>query len=311
MYPKALENEPQKSYWSYDDCFSDRQLEYIHAFIHKNYSIGMHTHSFYEVNIVLRGAGMHYIENKACPAQARSVFVIPPNVRHGYYQESSLDVYHILIACDFFDRYAQELKNLPGFSILFEIEPYLRSEFDGALFLTMTEEQMEQLEPELLGLLDACEMPYAGREIIKDAKALSIIGALSNFISVDNGGETSALKNRQSRSVVKCMEYIRLHYGDKITVEALAKIAYMSRATFTRNFEDVCKCTPMEYVTAYRIRKAKELISLTDMPITQIAQECGFYDGSHFIKYFIKSEAMSPFQYKKAVSRGGQARREE
>ncbi len=299
MFPKTLENEMQKLNWSHEDCFGNNEFEYINAFIHNDYSIGMHTHSFYEVNIVLQGRGMHYIENQACIAQSGCVFVIPPNVRHGYYQESSLDVYHILIGCDFFDRYSQELKKLPGYSILFEIEPHLRSEFDEALFLTMTEKQLENLWTELQGLLHSCNMNYNGKEIVKNAKTLSIIGELSNLISEDNSIDKTLQKNKHSRLIVQCMEYIRLNYNERITVEKLSKIAHMSRSTFIRNFENVCKCTPMEYVIAYRIKKAKELISLTDISVTQIAQECGFYDGSHFIKYFIRSEGISPFQYRK------------
>lgn len=47
MFPATLEPDKEKANWGYDDCFHGFPLEYIRAFVHQNYSINMHTHSFY------------------------------------------------------------------------------------------------------------------------------------------------------------------------------------------------------------------------------------------------------------------------
>ena len=73
-----------KTYWSHADCFEGEKDEYIKSFVHHNYTIGFHTHSFYELNIVLSGRGEHLIEEMHFEVKRGCVFVIPPNVKHSY-----------------------------------------------------------------------------------------------------------------------------------------------------------------------------------------------------------------------------------
>jgi len=51
-----------KTYWSHADCFNGEKEEYIKSFVHRNYNIRFHTHSFYELNIVLGGRGEHLLD---------------------------------------------------------------------------------------------------------------------------------------------------------------------------------------------------------------------------------------------------------
>ena len=90
-----------KSHWSHADSFSGEKDEYIKSFVHRNYAIGFHTHSFYELNIVLNGRGEHLIEQMKCEVERGCVFVIPPNVKHSYKNIDSLNVNHMLIHRDF------------------------------------------------------------------------------------------------------------------------------------------------------------------------------------------------------------------
>ena len=93
MRPKILP-ESGKSNQYYDIAF------YTNYFIFKDYKnfflcsayyhdksqifpILMHQHSFYEINIITRGSGWHYIENQCIEAKLGSVFVISPNIKHG------------------------------------------------------------------------------------------------------------------------------------------------------------------------------------------------------------------------------------
>ena len=100
----------------------------------------MHTQSFFELNIILEGEGMHYIENQKLPVQRGDVFIIPPNIKHGYHAISDFDVCHILMSQGFFERYAGELKALPMFFLLFNIEPIMRTVGNSSLYLKISEE---------------------------------------------------------------------------------------------------------------------------------------------------------------------------
>ena len=59
----------------------------------------------------------------------------------------------------------------------------------------------------------------------------------------------------------------------------------MSTATLNRHFREVLNTSPMQYVTACRISRARELLNAGDMSKTEVAQACGFFDVSHMNKY--------------------------
>lgn len=306
MYPKILPDHFRKEY-SHNDYFSKDIKTYTRSYFHKTSMagpIGMHSHKFYEINIIVDGKGHHYIENQICDARAGCVFIIPPNIRHGYYEEegANLNIFHTLLSFAFFEQYSEEIKNLPGYAILFEIEPYLRSEFDGELFLTMSDEQLNLIMPDLTTLASYEKSEYAGISVLKNIRTLALIGALSKMISSSHHKKRISHTDRNSLPVISVMEYIRMNYFEKISVNDLAKMANMSRSAFLRHFENLCRCTPSQYLTSCRIHSAKNLLASSDATITEIAQKCGFYDSSHFIRLFLKSENISPVQFRKNVT---------
>ncbi|MBP3633125.1 MAG: AraC family ligand binding domain-containing protein [Oscillospiraceae bacterium] len=71
--------------------------EQVRAFPYHDYAICLHTHSFYEINIVLSGRGVHQIMGTSLPVKAGAVFIIPPMVPHAYYDTENMDVFHILV----------------------------------------------------------------------------------------------------------------------------------------------------------------------------------------------------------------------
>ena len=67
MYPKTLKQDYKQTYWSDDSVFNKDSN--ISTYMHYNYDHGMHSHSFYEINIIYKGEGMHYIAESSIPAK--------------------------------------------------------------------------------------------------------------------------------------------------------------------------------------------------------------------------------------------------
>lgn len=258
---------------------------------------------------MLQGAGRHYLEEQSFPVKRGCVFVIPPGIRHGYLacppeeapENRTLDVCHILVHNAFFHKYAEELHSMAGFPVLFEIEPYLRSQNERQLFLVLEEEQLEQLSAPLSRLLELHRREWpVGKEALKNALALYLFGLLCGFMAEEPGFVPTS-QEEYSRAILRCMEYIHRSCGEPLTVELLAQQCGMSRSTFIRAFEQVCHRPPIAYLIETRLGKARELL-LADSPkmtVTEIAQSCGFYDDSHFIRAFVKREGVTPLQFRR------------
>ena len=56
--------------------------------------------------------------------------------------------------------------------------------------------------------------------------------------------------------------------------------------------------SPQNFLIRYRITKAKELLSVSNMTIENIAASCGFYDTRAFSKSFRQHYGMSPKEYR-------------
>ena len=121
----------------------------VRAFLYTDYSIALHNHDFYEINIILKGNGTHQIENACFSVKTGDVFIIPPMTIHAYYDTNELDVYHILLHKDFIINNYSEATTIPGFLQFIEIEPYLRQHFASKIFLHLSHNQLMQLKSDI------------------------------------------------------------------------------------------------------------------------------------------------------------------
>lgn len=300
-YPQNIPSMSKCPTWDHEELFqSANGLEFTKSYYHRtNSTIDMHNHKFYEINIIVEGNGRHYIENNSCEALPGTVFIIPPGIRHGYYAGRHLNIFHTIVSYPFIERFSRELDELPGYSLLFEIEPVLRGEYDNNLFLKLSEKELEDLTTLFSKLCSLEVSTYDGRYVLKNAMVLELIGTLSQKISKQIQRPSTLHKNPYSAAIIRSMEYIRAHYGEKITFQTLAKELNMSYSTFLRHFESICGMSPGQYLNRCRVEKACEMLIHTEKNILDIALECGYFDSSHFIRSFFGFNKMSPLAYRK------------
>jgi len=92
--------------------------------------------------------------------------------------------------------------------------------------------------------------------------------------------------------------YVVEHAEEDLTIDSLAEKFYISRAKLTRDFRAAVHMSLHEYVTAIRIHRAKILLS-EDMPLSMIAQQCGFSADASFAYMFRRHTGMTPGEYRR------------
>ena len=95
----------------------------------------------------------------------------------------------------------------------------------------------------------------------------------------------------------RVLDYIHDHLSERISLEALAQVAGISRFYFARQFQQAMGISPHQYVIQRRTERAKELISRGNLNLAQIAAALGFSDQSHFGKYFKRHVGVTPSTY--------------
>ncbi len=276
-----------------------KQIRAIAYFYENDFPLYMHAHSFYEINVVTAGEGIHYLGGTAFPVKAGDVFVIPPDFKHGYEETKKLTVFHIALSDEFMEKYLPLLKETYGFSLLFEIEPTFRVQNDCKLFPSIAQNDFVYFLHEMQQLSQMSVMAESG--ILHEGnKCLKILNMLADFAKILAASEVKTAKNAyiDTPSILRAITYIEKHYNGSFTIQDLCKIANMSRSTLLKQFAALCNCSPANYLNRIRIEKASELLRTTNYSIARIAQDCGFYDSSHFIKSFSQVMKTLPKDYR-------------
>jgi AraC-like DNA-binding protein len=98
--------------------------------------------------------------------------------------------------------------------------------------------------------------------------------------------------------LMRVVEYVTANYRDAITVADLAEQATLSESQLHRQFGDRFGITPNRYIREVRIGVARHLLETEDYSMAKVANECGFYDQSHFSRQFKACTGLTPLQYR-------------
>lgn len=97
-------------------------------------------------------------------------------------------------------------------------------------------------------------------------------------------------------------DFIKLHYRETCTVEEMTEVVGLSPNYLRRIFKDETGVTILEYLTDYRMEKARDLLRKTNRKVKDISQEVGYENVSYFTKLFTKKYNLTPNEYRRSVS---------
>lgn len=88
--------------------------------------------------------------------------------------------------------------------------------------------------------------------------------------------------------------YIENNPKEDLSIQSLSLVAGFSANRTTALFRAQYNVTPHQYVISTRMQKAKELLSVTDLPIKDICKAVGYRDLSGFGRAFKKTYGVQP-----------------
>ena len=268
-------------HYTVDKIFDD-PLRAVRGFVEKNYSKGMHSQEFYEVNIVLSGSAVHRFGERNLTVKAGDTFIIPPSVLHGYAGSEGFDVYHLLISPKYLEKHSAELKLLPAFSALFRIDPLMREKTAARLHFSLTDGELEELKPILEALTEHSVQKTAEDSIIAGGEALIVIARLCGIY--EKKGALGVTPEDEDGAFLSSIAYIYENFDKSVTVEALARMAQMSRTAYIERFKRVTGMPPKQFLLKYREEVARQLLSEGTMTEAEVAHTVGCYDTSHLLR---------------------------
>lgn len=249
-----------------------------------------HYHKEIEFILVLDGVHEMYTPSKAYILHPGEVMVIGSSQLHKsqirYGQHAQYIVLHVDLEPYFdpammhYTRHFMEIMNpLDDLNYLFSKFPHVQAEV-GDILLHIHEEVMEKKK---------------GYEI---AVSMHIKHLLLTLLRNDDQQLLSAHEYVDADLLRPVIAYIEKNLTEKIDMNEVSKLAGMSYVYFSKYFKKKMGLSFTEFVNRKRIAKAKRMLVMGNMNITDIAVEAGLENMAHFYELFKRFNGCTPKQFK-------------
>lgn len=110
--------------------------------------------------------------------------------------------------------------------------------------------------------------------------------------------EKNIVKNKSR--IGFAVDYIKKNLHQKLSIDSIAKMAYVSKSNFFKMFKDELGTSPNEFILQERINRAKELLA-NQNSIKETAYQTGFSDANYFTRVFKQLVGVTPKSYQEKV----------
>ena len=111
--------------------------------------------------------------------------------------------------------------------------------------------------------------------------------------------EKKIYKNLDSQRIKGMLDFIQKNYSNELTLKEIGEAVFIGERETLRCFARTIGISPIEYLKKYRVKVAANLLTTTDLPVTEICIQCGFNSPSYFSKSFQRVFNVTPREYRK------------
>jgi len=145
------------------------------------------------------------------------------------------------------------------------------------------------------------EIDQSTLETLKDRSLQAFQEGLSSALREKEGKQSQKIGSPHS-VLQPALDYIYTHKNENYTLQEMAAICHISSSYFSRLFSREMGESFSMFVARLKIEWSKELITTTNLSITQIGEQLGYCDAGYFIKTFKKFESVTPAVYREIVT---------
>lgn len=144
-------------------------------------------------------------------------------------------------------------------------------------------------------IISVCESG-AGDDILLHGKMLLLLSVLR-----DDARLPDSIPSGTFERLACARRFMDTHFSDKVTDSQIAAEAFMSESYFRSVFKRAFGYSAHKYLLDVRIAAAKKLLWNEDMPISDIAEQCGFGCQQYLCDVFRRETGSSPTAYRKEL----------
>ncbi len=258
--------------------------------------VDCHDHEFIEIALVSHGSAIHHTYQNdsrlSYGVVLGDVFSVLPGEAHGYSEGQSFYLYNIFFHMDLLKNELEELSSLRSWHTLLSPDKgaarkklHLPCDFrisaENALKRVIREMKLQ-------------------REGYRFYAKLALLEALV-IISRAESMEWKAFGNPRNIGLLHTISLMEDNPAETLHLEYLAGKAGMSISSYTKKFREMTGLSPLDYQIRLKIDQARTMLAETDLPIAEIAFQCGFCDTNYMTKLFRLRQGVTPDKYRQKL----------
>ncbi len=145
----------------------------------------------------------------------------------------------------------------------------------------------------------------AGQSLLEAISGCAVYEELHTLLTqaTDTCYDLLAHANQESPTLFLIKDYIQAHYADNgLSIKDISEHVHLSSSYLCTVFKTESGQTLNQYLTGFRMEKAKQLLADPRNKITDVAAKVGFTDCNYFGKTFKKIVGLSPSEYREKES---------
>ena len=230
-----------------------------------------HGHEFFEIEYFINGTGTYVIDGTEYPIMENSLFFMSPANTHALLSTEG-ELINVMFSYDVCDT------------------PLLAQWFStpNARVGTFSDEDNEFIRRLL-------------EEMVRSSKkgnteyAIQLLRCVLYKITED----IMENKNRSSNYIQKAIGFIIANFRSKITLKSTADYVKLVPSYLSSLFVEETGKNFKEYLDDIRFEYAERLLKFTDLPISEVCSQSGFYDYANFTRRFKKRFNKTPLSLRK------------
>lgn len=141
------------------------------------------------------------------------------------------------------------------------------------------------------------QLPDSAHSTFRLAKSIELLCATFGrfadgaLVSADGDGTLSA---GEAERIVAARRMIDDRWNEKLTLDTIARTCGLNRAKLTRGFRAMFDCSVSDAIAERRLGGARQMLLVTDLPVSSIGYRCGYLNNASFTRAFSRRFGLAP-----------------
>ena len=255
-----------------------------------------HKHMFFELVYIISGTGTQCINQNQFKYHAGHMFLITPEDCHSFTIETTTEFFFLR----FNDIYIK--------SKAFHSEDVERLEYilnnanhqPGCILKNLSDKTL--VKP----ITEAIIREYVNRDLYNKELIQQLVNTLIVLVARNIAKYLPEIVDEKTEEkALDIINYIQknIYSPELLRTEVMSTVFGISDKYLGKYFKKHTNETIPQYIGNHRMKLIEARLKFSDKRITEIAEEFGFTDESHFTKFFRKNNGMNPSEYRRELTK--------